>query len=182
MKAMLKEILCRTIIIMLSLMMIIMSPKYFAPRPRQACVRTTFVTGRYCSKKKNNKGLQYKFQNFTKTFIWKVEGIIDELTTIVGTKNISTSQAVREQHGKDESYHSIQPPDLVVWPGSTEEVSGVARLCNQHHIAMIPFGTGTGVEGGVVATEVRNILNIVKFSKFSLFSSWMSCYSLWYIF
>ncbi|XP_028392262.1 probable D-lactate dehydrogenase, mitochondrial [Dendronephthya gigantea] len=83
----------------------------------------------------------------------KVEGMIDQLTSIVGPKNISSSQAVREQHGKDESHHSIQSPDLVVWPGSTEEVSGVARLCNQHKVAMIPFGTGTGVEGGVVASE-----------------------------
>ena len=86
---------------------------------------------------------------------WQVEGIIDELTSIVGPKNISASQAVREQHGKDESYHSIQSPDLVVWPGSTEEVSNVAKLCNQHKIVMIPFGSGTGVEGGVAALEVQ---------------------------
>jgi hypothetical protein len=86
---------------------------------------------------------------------WQVEGIIDELTSIVGPKNISASQAVREQHGKDESYHSIRSPDLVVWPGSTEEVSNVAKLCNQHKIVMIPFGSGTGVEGGVAALEVQ---------------------------
>ena len=83
----------------------------------------------------------------------KVEGIIEELTSIVGPKNISLSQAVRDQHGKDESYHSIRSPDLVVWPGSTEEVSNMAKVCNQHKIVMVPFGSGTGVEGGVSALE-----------------------------
>ena len=73
----------------------------------------------------------------------------------MGPKNISSSQAVREQHGKDESYHSILSPDLVVWPGCTQEVSSVAKLCNQHKIAMVPFGTGTGVEGGVAAIKVK---------------------------
>ncbi|CAB4011908.1 probable D-lactate dehydrogenase, mitochondrial [Paramuricea clavata] len=83
----------------------------------------------------------------------QVGGIINELTSIVGPKNISSAQAVRDQHGKDESYHSIRSPDLVVWPGNTEQVSNVAKLCNQHKIVMIPFGTGTGVEGGVAALE-----------------------------
>lgn len=85
----------------------------------------------------------------------QVDGIIDELTSIVGPRNVSSSQAVREQHGKDESYHSVRSPDLVVWPGCTEEVSNVAKLCNQHKIVMIPFGTGTGMEAGVAALEVN---------------------------
>ena len=43
----------------------------------------------------------------------------------------------------------------MVWPGSTEEVSNVAKLCNQHKIVMIPFGTGTGMEAGVAAVKVK---------------------------
>ncbi|CAB4020906.1 probable D-lactate dehydrogenase, mitochondrial [Paramuricea clavata] len=92
-------------------------------------------------------------RNQCRWYSQKVEGIIDELTSVVGPKNISSAQAVRDQHGKDESYHSIRSPDLVVWPGNTEQVSNVAKLCNQHKIVMIPFGTGTGVEGGVAALE-----------------------------
>ena len=42
-------------------------------------------------------------------------------------------------------------PDLVAFPKSTEEVSTIAKLCNEHRIPLIPFGTGTGLEGGINA-------------------------------
>lgn len=51
---------------------------------------------------------------------------------------------------------SCRPPDVVVWPRSVEEVSALARLCHQHSLPMIPFGTGTGLEGGVGALKVCN--------------------------
>ncbi|KAJ7374539.1 hypothetical protein OS493_004877 [Desmophyllum pertusum] len=72
---------------------------------------------------------------------------------IVGEKNVSSAMAVREQHGKDESHHKCQPADLVVWPTDREQVSRVAKLCNDHCIPLIPFGSGTGLEGGVVAKK-----------------------------
>ena len=76
------------------------------------------------------------------------------LESIVGKENVSSALAVREQHGKDESYHMGQPADLVVWPRNKEQVSQVARLCYDRVIPLIPFGTGTGLEGGVVALKV----------------------------
>jgi len=50
---------------------------------------------------------------------------------------------------------SLQAPDVVVFPESTEEVSMVAKLCSENATPMIPFGTGTGMEGGVTAIKVR---------------------------
>ena len=76
------------------------------------------------------------------------------LEGVVGWGNVSTSLSVREHHGKDESYHPCIPPAAVVFPTSTEEVSRVARLCDTEHIPVIPFGTGTGLEGGVSAVMV----------------------------
>lgn len=40
-------------------------------------------------------------------------------------------------------------PDAVVLPGSDDEVSGVLDYCSRHHIAVVPFGGGTSVVGGV---------------------------------
>lgn len=74
---------------------------------------------------------------------------------IVGEKNVSSAMVVREQHGKDESHHKCHPADLVVWPENKEQVSEVAKLCNDHCIPLIPFGSGTGLEGGVVAKKVN---------------------------
>ncbi len=64
---------------------------------------------------------------------------------------ISTSSAVREQHGRDETYHHPAAPDVVVFPRSTEEVSDVVRCCARHGVPVIPFGAGTSLEGHVIA-------------------------------
>ncbi|NXQ90723.1 LDHD protein, partial [Nyctibius grandis] len=70
-----------------------------------------------------------------------------------GGPNVSTAMAVREQHGHDESMHTCAPPDAVVWPQAVGQVQELAALCHRHHVPMVPFGTGTGVEGGVNAVK-----------------------------
>ena len=44
---------------------------------------------------------------------------------------MSTSRAVCEHHGKDESYHPCQPADVVVFPTCVEQVSEIARTVQQ---------------------------------------------------
>ena len=63
--------------------------------------------------------------------------------------------SVREHHGHDESYHESLMPSAVLFPQNVEQVSEIAQLCYSKNINMVPFGTGTGLEGGVSATEVR---------------------------
>ena len=62
-----------------------------------------------------------------------------------------TSQAVREQHGNTVTWIENQPPDAVVFPQSTEEVQEIVRICAAHRVPVIPFGTGTSLEGHVNA-------------------------------
>lgn len=42
----------------------------------------------------------------------------------------------------------------MVWPQNVEHVSQLAALCYGHGVPIIPFGTGTGLEGGVCAVQV----------------------------
>ena len=42
---------------------------------------------------------------------------------------ISTAAAVREQHGKDVTYHAGHPPDAVAFARTTEEVAEIVRIC-----------------------------------------------------
>jgi D-lactate dehydrogenase (cytochrome) len=78
------------------------------------------------------------------------EPLIAALRQLFGDR-FSTSLAVCAQHGKDESYHQAHAPDAVVFPDSTDEVVTIVRLCAEHNTPIIPFGTGTSLEGHVAA-------------------------------
>ena len=75
---------------------------------------------------------------------------LDALRSLIGDR-LSTSAAVREQHGRDESYHPAAAPDAVAFARSTEEVAGIVRTCAAHKLPVIAFGTGTSLEGHVAA-------------------------------
>ncbi|HEX6980373.1 MAG TPA: FAD-linked oxidase C-terminal domain-containing protein [Alphaproteobacteria bacterium] len=78
------------------------------------------------------------------------DAAIAEIKAVLGDR-LSTAAAVREQHGRDESYHPSMPPDAVAFVRSTEEVSAVVRICARHRVPVVPFGTGTSLEGHVAA-------------------------------
>lgn len=73
---------------------------------------------------------------------------------MIGKESIKTASAIREQYSHDECHHEPSMPDLVVIPKNVEEVSGIVKICNENKIPIIPFGTGTGIEGGVVPIKV----------------------------
>jgi len=58
-----------------------------------------------------------------------------------------TSQAMREQHGHTTTWIENQPPDGVVFARSTQEVSQIVQICAAHNVPVIPYGTGTSLEG-----------------------------------
>ncbi|POF28697.1 D-lactate dehydrogenase (cytochrome) [Roseibium marinum] len=63
----------------------------------------------------------------------------------------ATSAALREQHGHTTTWLKNQPPDAVVFAESTEEVAETVRLCAARKVPVIPFGTGSSLEGHVNA-------------------------------
>ena len=81
-----------------------------------------------------------------------VEQTVQILKQMLGER-LSTSAAVCEQHGRDESFHAPAPPDAVAFAESTTEVSEIVKVCARYKVPVIPFGTGTGLEGHVAALE-----------------------------
>lgn len=81
------------------------------------------------------------------------QDFVEALKAVVGSPHVSTASAVRQHHGHDESMHRCRPPDAVVWPQNVDQVSRLASLCYNQGVPIIPFGTGTGVEGGVCAVQ-----------------------------
>jgi D-lactate dehydrogenase (cytochrome) len=78
------------------------------------------------------------------------DGAIAEIKALIGER-LSTAGAVREQHGKGEAYHHSIPPDAVAFAESTEEVAAIVKICARHRLAVVPFGTGTSLEGHTAA-------------------------------
>jgi D-lactate dehydrogenase (cytochrome) len=66
-------------------------------------------------------------------------------------ERVTTAQAMRDHHGRDESSYDPMPPDAVVFAHSTEEVAQAVQLCSAHDVPIIPYGTGTSLEGHVLA-------------------------------
>ncbi len=75
---------------------------------------------------------------------------LERLESLLGDR-VTANASIREQHGHDEGYQPGQPPDAVVFPKSTAEVSAIAQLCTAGGVPMIPYGVGTSLEGQVMA-------------------------------
>jgi D-lactate dehydrogenase (cytochrome) len=80
------------------------------------------------------------------------QSVVSELKALLGDR-VSTSAAVREHHGKDESYFPYALPDVVVFARSTEEVRDIVNICRAHRVPMIPYGVGTSLEGHILAVK-----------------------------
>jgi D-lactate dehydrogenase (cytochrome) len=75
---------------------------------------------------------------------------IAALAALIGDR-LSTAPAVREQHGKDPTYHPGHPPEAVAFARATAEVAEIVRICAAHRTPVIAFGTGTSLEGHIAA-------------------------------
>src|SRR6478735_8814018 len=71
---------------------------------------------------------------------------VDDETRRLRTRGKSTPDLLRMRAGD-----LSDAPDAVVRPGSHEEVAAVLAFAVEHHLAVVPFGGGTSVTGGLVA-------------------------------
>ena len=92
------------------------------------------------------------------------QSVVSELKALLGER-VSTSAAVREHHGKDESYFPYAPPDVVVFLKSTEEVRDVVNICRRHQVPMIPYGVGTSLEGHILAVRGGVCIDLAQMNK-----------------
>ena len=92
------------------------------------------------------------------------QSVVAELKALLGER-VSTSPAVREHHGKDESYFPYALPDVVVFLHTTEEVRDVVNICRTHRVPMIPYGVGTSLEGHILAVQGGVCIDLSQMNK-----------------
>ncbi|MEO6872940.1 MAG: FAD-binding oxidoreductase, partial [Chthoniobacterales bacterium] len=74
---------------------------------------------------------------------------LPDLESLLGADRVATDQPTRRSYGGDK-WFAEHDPDVVVFPGSTEEVSGVMRFATEHKIPVTARGAGYGYVGGCV--------------------------------
>lgn len=86
-------------------------------------------------------------------------------------QSITDAQAVlvddesRTSYGKDETEDLCFPPEVVVKPKNTEEVSVILRYCNEQHIPVTPIGGRTGLSGGALSVHGGVGLSMERMNK-----------------
>src|SRR6476469_1158960 len=76
----------------------------------------------------------------------EVEAVALALKQAFGNR-VVTSDTVRRQHANTLAWSVTQPPDMVVFPETTEDVALIVKTCAAHRVPVIPFGAGTSFEG-----------------------------------
>jgi len=80
------------------------------------------------------------------------DDLLRALKALVGDR-ATAAAAVREHHSRGESYHTPAAPDVVVYPRTTEEISGIVRAAAERRVPIVAFGAGTSLEGQVLALD-----------------------------
>jgi D-lactate dehydrogenase (cytochrome) len=91
--------------------------------------------------------------------------LLEDLKAALGAERVSVAAAVREHHGHDESHFPDALPDAVVFPETTEEVAAVVKACAQHKFPVIPYGTGTSLEGHILAIHGGVSLDLSRMNR-----------------
>ena len=81
-----------------------------------------------------------------------IDALMRDLSAIVGDR-WTRAESELAQHGRGETHLQSAPPDMVVYPQSTDEVSAIVRLCAEHDAPVIPYGAGSSLEGHVAAVQ-----------------------------
>lgn len=85
-------------------------------------------------------------------------GFCAAMTALLGSDRITLDPQIRLRHTFGKSYRDLlraragrvdRPPDAVLFPESREEVEGILKAASTYGVAVVPFGGGTNIAGGV---------------------------------
>jgi D-lactate dehydrogenase (cytochrome) len=79
--------------------------------------------------------------------------------------NFTTSESVLVNFSKGEDAYDPIKPQAVVFPHSNEDLSKILKLCNAHGTPVVPYGTGTSLEGHAVGNAEGITISLEKFDK-----------------
>lgn len=91
--------------------------------------------------------------------------LVQQLTSIVGAEHVLLNEDQRTEYGSDKTEDYFFMPDVVVKPGTPQEVSDILKICNQHKLPVTPRGAGTGLAGAALPVKKGLVLSMERFNK-----------------
>jgi len=97
--------------------------------------------------------------------------VLADLAAVVGPDHVLTDDETRRLRTRGKSTPDLllaragdlsDAPDAVVRPGDAAEVRAVLDVASRHHVAVVPFGGGTSVVGGLVARRDPSYAGVVS--------------------
>ena len=96
-----------------------------------------------------------------------IELTINEIKSLKDNQ-LSTNHNILEQHSRGEDYFIPKPPDAVFYPESNQDIIDVVKICYKNKTPLIPFGSGTSLEGhvlpinGGISIDISNMKKILE--------------------
>lgn len=93
--------------------------------------------------------------------------LVEELKKVVGDRYVKTDEEYLEQYQTDEegNPHFFKKPEVVVFPGTTEEVAEVVKLANKYLVPITPRSAGTGVACGAIPIYHGMVVELQRMNK-----------------
>ena len=89
---------------------------------------------------------------------------VSSIEQVVGATFATRETKALEAYGVD-ALRRGQPPELVVWPATKDEVAAIARLCNAARVPLTARGGGTGYTGGAVPTRGGVVVSLERLNR-----------------
>ena len=80
----------------------------------------------------------------------KILSFIEEFKRIAGDDHVLYDAESLDKYAHDETEDLYYLPELVIRPRTSEEISGILKICDKHRIPVTPRGGGTGLSGGAL--------------------------------
>src|SRR2546422_1752706 len=92
------------------------------------------------------------------------DSLVRELRQIVGDEYVLVEKEDVIVYEQDGSIMQVLP-EVVVLPGSTEQVAGVVRAARRANVPIVPRGSGTGLAGGTVPAEGGVVISLARMNR-----------------
>ena len=93
-----------------------------------------------------------------------IKSTIEEIRSLKDNQ-IITNKNILKQHSRGEDYFLPKLPDAVFYPNSINDIKDVVKICAKNKTPIIPFGSGTSLEGHILPSKGGISINLSNMKK-----------------